>query len=336
MPRILYYLLCCVVLSLPVTSFAQTFKIATIAPEGSQWMQQMREAALKIEEQTAGRAHLKFYGGGVMGNEKSVLRKMRVGQLHGGAFTGGGLSQISPDMLLYSLPLLTESEAEMNLLRQAMDPVFIQLLEDKGFVSFGFASGGYANLMSQTPIHGVEDMKGLKVWVPEGDQVSYAVMESLGLAPVTLPLSDVLTGLQTGLVEVVGTSPLGALAFQWYTRVNYITPMPLAYVYGSLVIDKREFNRLSTADQAVMRDVLGAMYRTFDKQNSIDNNNAIQALQAQGLAIVQPLEGEYERWSTVAQQEAHKLAAQGLYSPEIYEKIQSYLQCYRCDDVEKK
>ncbi|OEU74731.1 MAG: hypothetical protein BA874_12705 [Desulfuromonadales bacterium C00003068] len=336
MPRILCYLLCCVVLSVPVSSFAVTFKIATIAPEGSQWMQQMRAAGLTIKEQTAGRVQLKYYGGGVMGNEKSVLRKMRVGQLHGGAFTGGGLSQISPDMLLYGLPLLTESDAEMNLLREKMDPVFIQLLEKKGFVSFGFASGGYANLMSQSPIHGVADMKGLKVWVPEGDRVSYAVMESLGLAPVTLPLSDVLTGLQTGLVEVVGTSPLGALAFQWYTRVNYITPMPLAYVFGSLVIDKRSFNRLSPADQTVMRDVLSAMYRNFDQQNSIDNNDAMQALQAQGLTIVEPLDGEYERWSEVAQQEAHNMAAQGLYSPEIYEQIQSYLQCYRCDEVETK
>ena len=293
MPRILCYLLCCVVLSVPVSSFAVTFKIATIAPEGSQWMQQMRAAALTIKEQTAGRVKIKYYGGGVMGNEKSVLRKMRVGQLHGGAFTGGGLS-------------------------------------------FGFASGGYANLMSQEPIHSVADMKGLKVWVPEGDRVSYAVMESLGLAPVTLPLSDVLTGLQTGLVEVVGTSPLGALAFQWYTRVNYITPMPLAYVYGSLVIDKRSFNRLSATDQTVVREVLSAMYRNFDQQNSIDNNNAMQALQAQGLTVVQPLEGEYERWSAVAQQQAHKMAAQGLYSPEIYEQIQSNLQCYRCDEVETK
>ncbi|MBW2186381.1 MAG: TRAP transporter substrate-binding protein DctP [Deltaproteobacteria bacterium] len=120
MPRILCYLLCCVVLSVPVSSFAVTFKIATIAPEGSQWMQQMRAAGLTIKEQTAGRVQLKYYGGGVMGNEKSVLRKMRVGQLHGGAFTGGGLSQISPDMLLYGLPLLTESDAEMNLLREKM------------------------------------------------------------------------------------------------------------------------------------------------------------------------------------------------------------------------
>lgn len=329
MSKILCYLLCCVVLSLPVTSFAVTFKIATIAPEGSQWMQQMRLAALTIKEQTAGRVDLKYYGGGVMGNERSVLRKMRVGQLHGGAFTGGGLSQISPDMLLYGLPLLTESEAEMKLLRQKMDPVFIQLLEDNGFVSFGFASGGYANLMSQTPIRGVADMKGRKVWVPEGDRVSYAVMESLGLAPVTLPLTDVLTGLQTGLVEVVGTSPLGALAFQWYTRVSFITPMPLAYVYGSLVIDKRIFSRLSPADQKVMRDVLSGLYRDFDRQNTIDDNEAMQALQAQGLTIVQPIEGEYERWSAVAQQEAHNMAEQGLYSAELYGQIQAHLQHLR-------
>lgn len=318
--------LCCL---LPFNGAATTFKIATIAPEGSQWMQQMRAGALTINERTAGRVELKFYGGGVMGNEKSVLRKIRVGQLQGGALTGGGLSKISPDMLLYGLPLLTHSISEMNYVRQQMDPVLVEHLEEVGFVSFGFAAGGFANLMSQSPIAGVEDLKGKKVWVPEGDRASYAVMEALGLAPVTLPLSDVLTGLQTGLVEVVGTSPLGALAFQWYTRVNYITPMPLAYIYGSLVIDKRSFKRLSAADQQVVREVLEGIYREFDHQNVLDNTDALSALQQQGLQLVEPKAGELERWNEVADGVIKQMAQDGLFPLDLYRQVQQHLQVYR-------
>ncbi|MEA3465611.1 MAG: TRAP transporter substrate-binding protein DctP [Thermodesulfobacteriota bacterium] len=329
MPKIISYLVLVVLLSIPVSGWSVTFKIATVAPEGSQWMQQMRMAAIAIKERTEGRVQLKFYGGGVMGNEKSVLRKMRMGQLHGSAFTGGGLGKINQDVLLYGLPLLTRSAEEMTYLRQQMDTAFIDTLAQSGFISFGFAGGGFANLMSQAPIKGVADMKGLKVWVPEGDRVSYAVMEALGLAPVTLPLSDVLTGLQTGLVEVVGTSPLGALAFQWYTRVNYITPMPLAYIFGSLVIDKRRFERLSAVDQGVMRDVLSVLYRNFDQQNALDDSGALHALQGEGLKIIQPLNGEYEHWEAVAGKVVRGMVKQGLFSAELYEQIQEHLQHYR-------
>ncbi|MCD6527067.1 MAG: TRAP transporter substrate-binding protein DctP [Desulfuromonas sp.] len=335
MQKLSVVLLLCFSLALSQSAFATTFKIATVAPEGSQWMQQMRAGAVKIKEQTAGRVTLKFYGGGVMGNEKSVLRKMRVGQLQGGALTGGGLSKISSDLLLYGLPLLTHTIDEMNYVREQMDTVLIQQLEQSGFISFGFAAGGFANLMSQNPIAEVEDLKGRKVWVPEGDRASYAVMEALGLAPVTLPLSDVLTGLQTGLVEVIGTSPLGALAFQWYTRVQYITPMPLAYIYAALVIDKRHFKRLSCADQQVMRDVLGDIYKNIDQQNVEDNRNALQALQQQGLEQVEPKEGELERWNAVANGVMQQMAAQGLFSMELYTQVQQHLQVYRqnhCSD----
>ncbi|MDY0190475.1 MAG: TRAP transporter substrate-binding protein DctP [Desulfuromonas sp.] len=314
---------------LPANAVAVTLKIATVAPEGSAWMQQMRAGAIKIKESTAGRVQLKFYAGGVMGNEKSVLRKIRMGQLQGGAFTGGGLGAIAPDAVLYGLPLLTNSEQEINYVRQQMDATLTACLDKGGFVSFGFASGGFANLMSQEPISCIEELKGKKVWVPEGDRISYAVMQALGLAPVTLPLTDVLTGLQTGLVEVVATSPLGALAFQWHTQVKYITPMPLVYIYGALVVDKRSFNKISAQDQAVMQAVMSNIYKIFNRQNVLDNEEALQALVHQGLQIVQEKEGEYARWNAVASSTIQDMVAQGLVSECLYAQIKQLITDYR-------
>ncbi|MBN2645287.1 MAG: TRAP transporter substrate-binding protein DctP [Desulfuromonadaceae bacterium] len=308
---------------------AQIFKIATVAPEGSDWMVKMRAGAQSISDKTQGRVQLKFYGGGVMGNEMSVLRKIRVGQLQGGAFTGGGLAKISSDMLIYSLPLLARSEEEMAQLRRHLDPLLTDSLNQAGFVCFGFASGGFANLFSERPISKVDDLKGLKLWVPEGDQVSYAVMEGLGLSPVTLPLSDVMTGLQTGLVEVVATSPLGALAFQWYTRVNCMTDMPLAYVYAGLVLDKCSFSRLSAEDQQVVTQVLGAIYREFDQQSRPQNEESLAALQQQGVDRVEPVEGEFQRWSEVADRVARQLSAQGLFPEPLYQRAVELLNDYR-------
>jgi TRAP-type C4-dicarboxylate transport system substrate-binding protein len=319
-------------LTLPIISSAATFKIATIAPEGSAWMQQMRAGAIAIKERTLGRVQIKFYSGGVMGNEKSVLRKIHMGQLQGGAFTGGGLGRITSDAALYGLPLLARSEQEMHYVRQTMDAVVNDALEQSGFVSFGFASGGFANLMSKTPITGIDDLKGQKVWVPEGDRASYAVMEALGLAPVTLPLSDVLTGLQAGLVEVIGTSPLGALAFQWYTRVAYITPIPLVYIYGALVLDKKKFNQICPQDQTVMREILSNMYRGFDQQNELDNDAALAALKKQGIQIVPPQAGEFERWNTVANTAIDKMIKDGLFNSALYVQLQQQLSNYRHQD----
>nr|WP_320050692.1 TRAP transporter substrate-binding protein DctP [uncultured Desulfuromonas sp.] len=325
-------LLCLVIIGLVLAQgawAATTLKIATVAPEGSSWMQKMRAGAVEIKARTEGRVELKFYGGGVMGNEKSVFRKMRVGQLQGGAFTGGGLSKIVPDMMLYGLPLLTRSPAEMAYVRQQMDAELIDSLDKSGLVCFGFASGGFAKLMSQQPVASVEDLKGKKVWVPEGDTVSYEVMEGLGVAPVTLPLSDVLTGLQTGLVDVVATSPLGALAFQWYTRVGFITDMPLVYISGALVVDKRHFSRISEGDQTIVHEVLEAIYRDIDQQTEADNQQALQTLLSQGLKLVPPLEGEYDRWNTVAERVIDTVVERGNFPNDLYKQAQHHLSVFR-------
>ena len=100
------------------------------------------------------------------------------------------------------------------------------------------------------------DLKGKRVWVPEGDSISYASMEALSLAPVTLPLTDVLTGLQTGLIDIVAMSPIGALVLQWHTKIKYVTEIPLVYTVGFMAIDKRAFGKLSEADvDAALREV---------------------------------------------------------------------------------
>lgn len=131
--------LCLLILLLPATLYATTFKIATAAPEGSGWMREMRAGATEIKQKTDGRVAIKFFAGGVMGNDKSVLRKMRVGQLQGGAFTTGSLIDAAPDADLFSLPLIFRSYEEVDYVRKHMDADLKQLVEDAGFACFGFA-----------------------------------------------------------------------------------------------------------------------------------------------------------------------------------------------------
>ncbi len=264
-----------------------------------------------------------------MGNEKSMLRKIRIGQLQGGAFTGGGLAEIYPDLRIYSVPLLFNTLAEVDYIRAQLDPVLKTGLEQSGFVSFGIAEGGFALLMGNKPISLLEHLKNQKLWVPEGDGVTAAVMQELGLSPITLPISDVLTGLQTGLVHIVGVSPIGALAFQWHTRVKYITEAPMAYLFATLAIDKGAFEKLSEADRQVVREVMERVYHNFDQQNRADEQDAIDTLRREGLTFVVPQPGEVEAMRQRSVKVLERLSAEGAFSPELYLRVVELLRSYR-------
>ncbi|MFA5515950.1 MAG: TRAP transporter substrate-binding protein DctP [Desulfuromonadales bacterium] len=319
-----------------VPAWSLELKIATVAPEGSSWMLEMRKGAAEIKERSQGRVSIKFYGGGVMGNEKSVLRKIRIGQLHGGAFTGGGLAEAYPDIQLYSLLLNFRGLDEIDYVRRRMDPILREGLEKAGFVSFGLAEGGFAQMIGNVPVRSLEEMKGKKFWIPEGDLISYAVAEALGLSPVTLPITDVMTGLQTGLLDVVAGSPIGAIAFQWHTKLRYLTSTPVAYVFATMAIDKKIFQRLSAEDQGLVREVMERIYLQFDQQNRPDNESALQALITQGIEIVNPAPAEETRWRDIAAKVNDRLGREGRITPALYNQMQDDLNRFRQGSAAEK
>ena len=317
------------VLAFGISAQAATLKIATVTPEGSQWMKDMRASAKEIKERTDGRVQIKYYGGGVMGNDQKVLGRIRIGGLQGGAFTPSTLASQYADLNLYGLPLVFDSEEEAAYVRSRMDDTLSEGLEDAGWVNFGFAAGGFAILMSNTPIDSLDDLKGKKIWIPEGDLVSRHSMQALQLSPVTLPLTDVLTGLQTGLIDIVAMSPIGALVLQWHTKVKYITELPLVYTLGFMAVQKRAFDKLSDEDQAVVREVMERTYEKFDKTNLVDNAGARDALLNAGLESV-PFEiEEYNRTRAALEDSTAKLGERGLFTPALYEEMLGYIEEYR-------
>lgn len=297
LPRSLTRLLLGVFLMAVVASAnALDIKIATVAPDGSRWLQQMRAGAEEVNTRTAGRVAIKFYPGGVMGNDAQVLRKIRIGQLQGGAFTAGGLAERYSGLNLYGIPLLFRSLDEIDAVRSQFDPEIAAGLERAGFVTFGFIEGGFANLLSNEPIRSVEDMRRKKVWVPEGDAISFLAMETLGLSPAVLPVTDVLTGLQTGLIDITFASPVAALVLQWHTKVKYLTDLPISYSMGIFAIEKRVFDQLSPADREVVREVMGGYIQGLDREARDDNRKAAEVLSRSGLQSVTVNAADVEGW----------------------------------------
>jgi TRAP-type C4-dicarboxylate transport system substrate-binding protein len=272
MARYSLALLALLIASLPAQVPAEILKIATLSPDGTSWMRSMRGAGKEIRKRTDGRVRLRFYPGGVMGNDTSVMRKIRVGQLQGGAVTVGAVAAVDKDVQVYSIPFLFRDLKEVDHVRRRMDERLLAGLEANGFVSFGFAEGGFAYLMSRDPVESVRELKTRKVWSPEGDRVSLTAFESVGVSPVSLPVTDVLTALQTGLVDTVASPAVGAIALQWHTKVKYLTRVPLMYTYGFLVISNKAFRKLSAEDQALVREVLN---RAFEALYSIKEPGTI-------------------------------------------------------------
>ena len=200
---------------------ATVLKIATISPDGSSWMRKMRQGAKEVEQLTEGRVKFKFYPGGVMGSDNVVLRKIRLGQLQGGAVPGGSLAKYAPNSQIYNLPLLFRSFREVDFVRERMDPIIVEALEEGGFVTFGLGEGGFAYLMSNARVTQVAHLKSKKIWVPDSDPTSVNTVESFGLSPIPLPLGDVLPSLQTGMINTVATSPIAAIALHWHTQVTH-------------------------------------------------------------------------------------------------------------------
>lgn len=310
-------------------SIAKTLKIATIVPAGTNWMKEMKRGADAVKQRTDGRVKIKFYPGGVMGNDQSVYRKIRIGQLQGGAFTAGGLAHVYPDIQALSLPMLFNSFEEVDYVRSRIDPILKRDIEEKGFVLLGISEGGFARIMSQLPLTDLESIRSSKVWIPEGDYVVRQTFSTMKISPVSLPLSDVFTGLQTGLIETVAVNPTAAIAFQWHSKMNYMTDTPLSYLIGTLAVQKKVFDTLEIEDQAILREEIGLAFNRLESVNRSDNISATKALAKHGIQFIKPDAAELARWKALSTESIDEMIKDGRVSQSIFDEIQRHLADFR-------
>jgi TRAP-type transport system periplasmic protein len=311
------------------TVWAATLKIATVSPEGSAWMQRLRAGGREVKARTDGRVDFKFYPGGVMGDDKAVLRKIRLGQLHGAVLTAGGLVQTYEDIQLYGLPLVFQSYDEVDFVRERLDPRLMAGLEERGYVSFGFAEVGFAYAMSKRPVRSVADVQAQRVWTPDGDPGSARALQAFGINPIPLSIADVLGGLQTGVINGVAVPPVGAIALQWHTQLDYLMDLPLLYVYGLLAVAERPFARLSEQDQVIVREVMEGVVDEVNARSRRDHDSAFDALLAQSIERVPPDEERLQEWQSYAKRANAELVSAGLVSAELLDALYELREEFR-------
>jgi TRAP-type C4-dicarboxylate transport system substrate-binding protein len=311
---------------------AQTLKIATIAPEGSAWVREMRAGSEAIKAATDGRVQFKFFPGGVMGTDSaSVLRKIKLGQLQGAALSSTELAEVAPDAQILGLPFLFESQAEIDAVRREIDPLLRASINSKGMVVLGMADGGFAYLMSTRSIRTRQELSATKVWTPQGDSITARTFEAGGVRPVSLPTADVYVALSTGLVETVGNSPAGAIIFQWHTRLKQMIDLPMACLIGYLAVDGKAFAKLSAGDQAIVRAEMDKVFARIDVNNRSDNESARAALAKQGIEIVAPVPEEKAAWAAVGRDAIQVLAREGAFTPEMLKAVNEAIARHRAN-----
>ncbi len=315
---------------------AITLKIATITPEGSSWMTDMRAGAEKVAKKTNNRVRFKFYPGGVMGSDKAVLRKIRIGQLHGGAVVAGSLAKFFPDDQVYCLPLKFNSFAEIDYVRERMDQYILDGLEKGGFVAFGLAGGGFAYIMSNAPIKTVEDLSKQKVWIPDNDLTILEAVKAFKVTPIPLSIADVRTGLQTGMINTVTTSPVGAIILQWHTQVKYLTNIPFMYLYATLAVSNKAFKKIAPEDQMIVREIMGNVFSKIGIQNREDNIKALEVIKKQGVKFVDPPPGAINKWRSKAEVATTRLIEAGRISSDVVNTINRHLNDFRAKTPKAK
>ncbi len=305
-----------------------TIKFATLATEGSTWINVFREYDTAIRKESGGRMGFKIYAG-TQGEDKDLMRKIRLGQLQSAGITGVGTGEISSRLRILDAPFLFRNYDEVDYFHSVMGPELEQEFLNNGFVLLGWAEVGFVYVFTNTPVRTVADMKNVKMWMWEGDQIAEAAFRALGIKPIPMSVVDVLTSLQTGLINGAYTSPLAALALQWNTRVKYMMSVPLADASGAVVIAKKKFDSLpQDLQEILLRD--GKKYMAELTRKSREENAAsIETLKKNGVQWVQVTDrNTLQEFQAIGKAARQSLVGR-LYDQAFLDRVEKILADYR-------
>ena len=277
-----------------------TLRIASLVPEGSSWMKVLNAWNKTLKERTNGKLKLRFYPGGSQGDERDFVRKMRVGQLDGGVVTMTGMSMLIPAMNVLVLPGLLETYEKLDRVREKMAPDFGAMFEKEGFKLVGWGDAGKTRLFSVKPIKRPSEIKAMRPWVWKDDPIFVEFYQVIGASAVRLGVPEVYPALQTRMVDVVSSSAITAVSFQWYTRVKYMTAHNSAIIVGGTMMRKDKYDELPADLQEAFDSTAARAHEILNKVVRKEDEKAYKVVVEKGIQPVDAGDGKAE-WD-----EAHK------------------------------
>jgi TRAP-type transport system periplasmic protein len=308
------------------------FKIASIAPDGSIWAKRFQDFAEEVERKSNGEVGFKSYAGGIMGDDQAMYRKMQISQLHGGGFTMTGIGQVVPDFRVLGIPFLLRSYDEVDWVIQSLRPHFNRAFADKGLELIAMTEVGFIYSMSTSPISTLDELKKSKSWAPEGDPISATFLRTLGITPIPLSIPDVLTSLQTGMIDTVFNSLYGSIVLQWFTRAKYISDTPFGYAYGALLLDRKKFAQLPPEYAALVKESAERHFSLLIDDTRRSNDEARHVLQRNNVVFSVPDPQEILQLCAKRDETVRLMRDKG-FSSAVYETTMKLLNEFRAGNA---
>lgn len=306
-----------------------TVKLATLVPDGSIWDKAFKQMGADWKKASDGKIRLRIYPGGVAGDEPDIVRKMRIGQLQAAALTVSGLGMIDPSFKLFEMPMFFENYGELLHVIEKLTPDLNARLQEKGFVLLHWGPAGWIKVFSKQPIETIGDLKSQKLFVWAGDNYMVQWWHENGFRPVPLAVPDVPTGLQTGLIESLPTTPLAALSLQWFRSTPYMLDLELLPYLGATIITEKTWKKLSEEERAEMLEAARSAQSYLTEEVPKQEDAAVKEMRERGLNVTQASDhDESSPWRAISDSFASKV--RGSRVPvEIYDKAVRERDAYR-------
>lgn len=305
--------------------FAAPIKVGVLVPEGTGWAKIIRKMTTEIKDATKGSVDIKIYYGGSQGDEQDVLRKIRIGQLQGGIFTGKTLGDINGDVRVMEIPFTFNYNREKALKTlQNMTPFFNQNFEKNKFKDLAMFEIGQIYLVSQKKVSNLEGIKSLKIWSWEGDPVVNTMFDAMKLIGVPLALPDVLSSLTTGVIDAAYAPGIGIISLQWNTKVKYVVDFPISYSVGAFVITNDAWSKISPADQKVVASISKKYESEINNTNVKDNEEAFKSMKSQKIEFIKFSDADIKAAQAYRQEIVKRLKGK-LFSEEALKKLDAEL-----------
>lgn len=307
---------------------ALTIKLGTVAPANSPWDLVLRRLAADWSRISDGEVELKIFPGGIAGDEPDMIRKMRIGQLHAATLTAGSLNDIYPGMLALASPMLIRNDAEMLAVLGELAPFFERQLEERGFVALMWSPIGWVKFFARQPLRTLDDLRRQTLWIGDAGAAEIRAWQQAGFDVVALPLTEVTTALQSGMIDAYLSSPLAAAAFQWFGLAPHMNDLRLAPLYGALVISKRVWERIPERIRPRLRAVAQAAGERLSASAHEQDDLAVHVMRAHGLQVYEATAALEQEWQDTVRREFQGLIGT-VIDPAAYQLVTETVTAYR-------
>jgi len=307
-------------------------KMGTLAPDGSPWHQTLQSMGERWRKISAGQVKLVIYPGGVLGDEPDMVNKMRIGQIQAAGLSGAGLSGIEPGVMALQIPMMFDSYEELDYVRERVTPRLEKMVEARGYVVLNWGDVGWVHFFTTRPASRMGDMRKMKLLTLAGDNDTLELWKANGFRAVPLAATDILTGLQTGLVEAVPNTPLFALLDQSFGIARNMIDVKWAPLIGATVITRRMWDSLPAAQRSDMMNAAREAGVSLRGGIRKMGDEAIATMQKRRLQVIHADAAALAEWRREAEGVYPKLRG-GQVPAELFDEVRKLRDEYRATAV---